>query len=778
VTRLKLAAFIAVPLLALILWARLGPLPPELLDRRPHLSTTIVDRNGVVLFDGLSESGTRMLEIDAAAIPPRVAAATIAAEDKRFLSHPGIDPLAVVRAALRNLRERRAAEGGSTITQQTAKLLLANRKRNFSGKVREALVALRLERRLSKPEILALYLNRAPYGSQYSGIERASRGYFGVPASELTAAQAALLAALPQRPSELNPRAHLSRALARQKVVLRRMRENGSISEADFALASRERIGLRPAGNELLAPHFVDYVRSQQRGPVPLRIETTLDAELQRTVRGIIGAQRANLDKHDASNVAVVVLDNRTGEWLAWEGSGDYFDAEAGGAIDGVISPRQPGSTLKPFTYAVAFDQGESPASVLPDIEMQFPTAQEGVVYAPRNYDDRFRGPLLARNALAGSVNVPAVWLLSKRGTPSLLRMLRSAGITTLDRSSDYYGLGLTLGAAEVRLSELTAAYASFARGGVWAPASAVRAVVGIGGERRVAGRATQRRIMTPRSAYWISDILSDDEARSFVFGRGGSLEFPYRVAVKTGTSQSYRDNWTIGYTREVTVGVWVGNFDRKELRNSTGVTGAAPIFHSVMLAAQQHVTGKAPEFDETPLFEAPADVRHESICLLSGMRATPACDRVGYETVAAESLTKPCSWHHLVFQAGGTRTFSRVEWPPLFAGWGRANSSAAAVEESNRRTAHPSRLAGLQIIHPSDGAEYLIDPTLRGDFQTLRLRASGAPDTRLQWRVNGRPLATAAAGEIVRWRLAPGRHRFEVRDDRGRSDATTISVR
>ena len=287
---------------------------------------------------------------------------------------------------------------------------------------------------------------------------------------------------------------------------------------------------------------------------------TSLDAKLQREVQNIISAHKDRLLKHGAHSVAVAVLDNRTGEWLAWEGSATISARTFGGAIDGVITPRQPGSTLKPFTYALAFEEGFTPATVLPDVPSTFSTAEQGITYEPRNYDGQYRGPLRVRAALAGSENVPAVAMLSRVGPAALLRVLRGAGFTGLTNTADYYGLGLTLGDAEVRLDQLVAAYATFARGGV---------TIG------------NRRLFSQRTAFWISDILSDPDAREFVFGSGGSLDFPFPVAVKTGTSQAYRDNWTVGYTRDVTVGVWVGNFDRTELRNSSGVTGAAPIFHS-----------------------------------------------------------------------------------------------------------------------------------------------------------------------------------------------------
>ena len=335
-------------------------------------------------------------------------------------------------------------------------------------KVREAVLALRLEHRFDKREILGLYLNLAAYGNQVVGAGKASRAYFGCEPSMLTPAQAAFLAGLPQRPSGYNPFRNRRQAIARQLTVLRRMQSSGALSPDRAREARDERLRFSRTTSPFLAPHFVEMVVAASGENRPSRIETTLDAGLQSDVVGIIRSHREALDRHGAANVAVVVLDNASGEWLAWEGSGDYADAEHGGAINGPLTPRQPGSALKPFTYALAFESGFTPASVLADVPSHFPTAEAGVLYSPRNYDGRYRGPLLARRALAGSENVPAVVLASELGVPTLQRFLTRAGLSTFDRTPSYYGLGLTLGNAEVRLDELVAAYSAFARGGDW----------------------------------------------------------------------------------------------------------------------------------------------------------------------------------------------------------------------------------------------------------------------------------------------------------------------
>lgn len=771
---------IAVAVLAILTWVRFGPIDPALLDDRATASTIVVDRRGEPLYEALSGDGTRSVLLSAADLPPLLVAATVAAEDRRYWSHPGVDPVAIVRALRNNTTHGRVVEGGSTITQQVAKLLLnrhsPGRRRALRAKVHEAVLALRLEHRFTKREILALYLNLAGYGNQMTGAERASRAYFDRSASMLTHAQAAFLAGLPQRPSGFNPFRGREAALVRQRSVLRRMRSSGVLASADLENALGERLVLaRGAASPFAAPHFVEMVLAAAGEGRPGRIETTLDRALQADVQGIIETRRELLRKHGAANVAVVVLDNASGEWLAWEGSGDYFDADHGGTINGPLVPRQPGSALKPFTYAVGFEQGYTPASVLADVPSHFPTAEAGVLYSPRNYDGRYRGPLLVRRALAGSENVPAVALAADLGVPRLLRFLTRAGFSTFDRNASYYGLGLTLGNAEVRLDELVAAYAAMARGGEWIAPSWQR------------GAAHERRtLVSARTAFWIGDILSDPEAREYIFGRGGSLEFPFPVAVKTGTSQAYHDNWTVGYSRHVTVGVWVGNFDRTPLRDSTGVTGAGPIFHSVMLAAERRAGGTEDSGSGTAALIAPADgdaITRREICALSGRSANSWCPTRQLEWLPADSEMQTCAWHRL--GAAGLVTI----WPAEFRQWARSSGLVTVpmpeievVDASHSPSARIKQNAGakpsLRVVNPPAGSVYLLDPTLRRDFQTLALRASASASGQIEWRVDGLVVGSARSDASVMWKLSTGTHRVTALDNAGRRAEAEFVVR
>jgi penicillin-binding protein 1C len=764
------------------LWIRCAPVPADLLAGVDAPSTVILDRHGRVLYEALAADGSRVKPLDAENLPPILVAATLAAEDRRFYSHVGVDPIALVRAARHNLVEGQIVEGGSTISQQVAKLLIQRRegvhRRGFRAKIREMVLALRIEHRYSKREVLALYLNLASYGNLATGAGRASQIYFGVDASMLTPAQAAFLAALPQRPSAFNPWKNAASARARQQAVLRRMAAAGSLTEEQVHEARGERLSLRPRSASFNAPHFAEMVFTVARstndgGQVrPGRIGTTLDLDLQRDVEGIVEHNRELLKAHGAMNVAVVVLDNRRGEWLAWEGSGNYGDAEHGGAINGPLVPRQPGSALKPFTYALAFEQGHSPASVLPDVPSHFPTAEPGVVYSPRNYDGRYRGPLLARKALAGSENVPAVALASDVGVETLLRFLTRAGLSTFTRTPSYYGLGLTLGDAEVRLDELVAAYSTFSRGGVWIePVFVIPAE----GGRHTAERPTTR-LVSEQTAFWITDILGDAEARAYIFGRGGDLEFPFPVAVKTGTSQAYHDNWTIGYTRDVTVGVWVGNFDRTPLRGSSGVTGAGPIFHAVMLAAESRMSAH----DVIPgstLLPAPEGLHEVTICALSGEPANPWCPSRAKEWLPAGADGPPCSWHHRADE--GLLTV----YPPQFRAWEaeshvRTSTDRVApmlAKRAESRRGFEGTKADLQIANPPDGAIYSYDPTLRREFQALPLRAVTARPTTVRWLVDGAHVGSASSERPVSWPLTVGTHRIEAEADGNRASTSVV---
>ncbi len=590
--RLKRAlAFAALAVLSAAAWIYLVPFPEELLDRGRATPVRFFDREGRLLRQGLSAEGTRGTWVPLPDISPRLAAATIAAEDRRFRDHPGVDVLAVLRAAKDNVAAGRRVSGASTITMQLVRLLRP-RPRTWRVKLEEAVLALRLERRLSKDQILEEYLNRAPYGGNWIGAEAGARRTFGKPARDLSPAEAALLAGLPQSPVRLDPLRRPERARRRQRWILDEMLRSGDLDEAAWrrAIEEGDAIASRPPPCE--ARSFVDWVLR----PGDAEVRTTLDLGLQREVEGIVRGAGPHLADCGAGECAVVVVDNASGEVRAFAGP--------------AARRRSPGSTLKPFVFALALEAGGTPASVYEDAPVQFETPTG--VYAPRNYDGEFRGPVTMRAALANSLNIPAVLALREAGLPRLVRLLREAGLEGIDPDPRRHGLGLAIGNAAVSPVELAGAYAMLARGGEFLPV------------RARPGSAERRRLLSPETAFLIADILADDGARAAAFGTGTDLAFDFPVAAKTGTSPDHRDNWAAGFTRTFTAVVWAGNGDGRPLRGTSGLEGAGPVFREVML----RVGGG--------WVDRPGGIVESEVCAETGLRPGAGCGRTVVELFPA----------------------------------------------------------------------------------------------------------------------------------------------
>lgn len=606
----------------------------HLYQRTTAASTKIYDRRGVLLYEINDPYGGLHTPLRQEDIPLLCRQATIATEDASFYGNPGVDIRAIVRALWINLRGGEVLSGGSTITQQLARnLLLSPEERSelsLMRKMREAILAWRITRHYSKDEILTLYLNETYYGSLSFGIEAASRAYFGKHAAELDLAECALLAGLPQSPARYNPLESPSAAKERQRVVLQLMAKQGYITQEQARLAEMEKLSFASVPFAIRAPHFVMYVRGElerqygleaiyKRG---LQVYTTLDLRMQQAAERIaryrLGqlAQRGNGEPpRNVHNAALVALDPHTGEVLVMLGSPDYFDARIDGAVNATVAIRQPGSSIKPITYAAAFDpelpEPLTSGSMMVDARTAFVT-REGDPYVPQNYDREFHGPVLLRQALASSYNLVAVKVLNHIGLERMVAVARALGITTFDRS-EQWGLALTLGGGEVRLLELTAAYAAFANGGLRVEPITILRVEDAEG-RTLYQHAPQpgRQVLDERVAYLITDILSDEFARMSAFGEGNPLRLTRPAAAKTGTTTDWRDNWTIGYTPQLVAGVWVGNADNEPMHNVTGITGAAPIWHDFM---EEVLQGK-PVLD----FERPPGLLRQEICADSGL--------------------------------------------------------------------------------------------------------------------------------------------------------------
>ncbi len=568
---------------ALIGWyvvPRWVELPAGLLrDLKPGRVYRAAD--GTPLRQMLNDEGLRMLpSVRFEKLPEELIHATMAAEDKRFFEHGGIDLIAVCRAAFANVVARRVTSGASTITQQLIKVASPREARTWRTKVREALQARHLEMRWSKQQIMAAYLNRVSYGNLFTGCASAAQGYFRKPLSDLTTAECAFLAALPQAPGRMNPFRSVDRVAGRQQWIIGRMKELGMIEGEAFEIARDQRIRLQRFLGGFLASHAIGLL-NEDADQAGQDVVTTLDAGLQRRIESIIAHRLEGLRARHVGHAACVVIENASGRVVALVGSRDFF-SDDGGQINGAWVPHSPGSALKPFTYALAFEQGRHGASIVPDLPVEYQTPTG--LYRPENYDHRFYGPMTYRDALGNSLNISAVRVLqSTGGAEKLLALLQRLGLTTLTESAEHYGLGLTIGNAPVRLVELTNAYAALARGGEWRPWTLHHSMAA----------PPAVRVLSERACFLIADILSDNQARLITFGAHSPLRLPFRVAVKTGTSTNYRDNWAVGFTPQFTVGVWAGNFEGQPMEDVTGVTGAGPIFRDVflMLHDQQRQT-------------------------------------------------------------------------------------------------------------------------------------------------------------------------------------------
>lgn len=601
------------------------PSPDAAVEREVFRSTLIYDRNGELLYEVFDPNGGRRTLVPLTEIPPYLVAATIATEDHEFYTNPGFDLRGIARAVWLNLRGQEIVSGGSTITQQLVRNTLFGPKERVEQsarrKLKEIILAYRLSQKYSKDEILERYLNEIGYGNLAYGVEAAAQTYFGKPVRELTLAESTLLAGLPQSPSLYDPYTNPKAAKGRQRDVLNLMVKHGYLTPDQADATYREALRLTRSNRDLQAPHFVLDVREQIERKYGrqalffggLRVYTTLDMRLQRQAEQIAREHVDRLKDQDATNAAVVGIRPQTGEILVMVGSADFWSDEIAGQINMATAERQPGSTLKPFTYASAFAKGlAAPASIILDEPVSFGGARGSSVYRPQNPDGKFRGPVTVRRALANSLNIPALKMLEKVGVRSLLDLLHRAGVTSLNDPSRY-GLTLTLGGGEVKLVDLVFAYSVLANGGLQVgqpvaepmpgyrevePVSILKVVDDAGTVHFEHKPSEAREILSPQVAWLVTDILSDAEARTEVYGPD-PFKIGRSVAVKTGTTDNYEDSWTVGYTPEFVVGVWVGNADHRPMKRVLGVSGAGAIWRTFMERALADVPPSS--FDQPP---------------------------------------------------------------------------------------------------------------------------------------------------------------------------------
>jgi 1A family penicillin-binding protein len=565
------------------------PTPATLSDFQGPMTTEVFDRNGRLLyrfFEGKNRSVINLSEL-----PPHLINATIAIEDKNFYKHPGVDPTAILRAAVTYIISREV-QGGSTITQQLIKNTMLTPDRTIERKLKEVVLAFWAERIFSKDQILQMYFNQVPYGGPTWGIAAASRTYFQKEVKDLTLAESTYLAGLPASPTTFSPYGnHPEFAKMRQREVLRRMVEDGYITKDQEQQALSEKISIMPPKDPIKAPHFVMYVRevlAQKYGERfvnqgGLKVYTSLDLDLQEKTEKIVAEEIDKLAQLRVTNGAAMVTDPKNGQILAMVGSKNYFD-DNGGNFNVTMSLRQPGSSIKPITYAAAFKEGYTPGTVLLDTPISFKNEWE--VYTPQNYDGKFHGAVSIRTALGSSYNIPAVKTLALLGLPKFLQTSKDLGITTFNKPENY-GLSLTLGGAEVKMIDMMSVYGSFSQLGLrYEPQPILKVYNNVGKLYEDNTYPQGGRVLDAGIAYLISNILQDNKARTPAFGPQSLLFFPnHQVAVKTGTTDSKRDNWTFGFTPSIVVGVWVGNNDNTPMDPAltSGITGAAPIWNKIM---------------------------------------------------------------------------------------------------------------------------------------------------------------------------------------------------
>ena len=751
------------------------------------------DRHGQALGTILTRNQEHTAVVTLDRISPEFLNAIIAAEDKRYYQHGALDSQAIARAILEAIQAREIVSGASTITMQLARMLHPTLETRFlqetgflgeTGflKLQDIWLSWRLTAGMSKDEILAAYINRLPMGGNIYGVEAAARNYFGIPAAELNLAQATILASLPNDPTDLNPYYHWEPLKKRQRYVLDRMVADGYISAIAAERAYQERLQLQSGDRGIIAaPHFMFWLADRVPETVS-HIRTTIDLSLQKFVEAQVQEIVGALSASNVNHAAAIVLDNQTGEILAYVGSPDYFSDEYLGRNDGVQALRQPGSTLKPFLYQLALEKKViRPNSILPDVPTYYPIPG-AKVYSPIDYNETFQGPVRVRVALGNSLNIPAVRILEKIGVETFLQRLHELGFSHLNQSPEHYGLGLALGSGEVSLWQLARAYLTLANPTrrdtalpcpypyspsavissdtatypySYSPSAVISSdtampcpyipmaaspsdtampcpygiPVSVSPCLRVSVSPSPP--LSPSSL--ITDILSDRHARTAAFGVDSVLNLPFPAAVKTGTSSDFRDTWTVGYTTDYTVATWVGNFSGDRMRKVSGVTGAAPLWNRIMLHLHQN---KEPE-----KFAPPAQMVQRPICAITGLKPTEDCPSVVLEYFAIADLAHYEKDNTFELSSEYNEWLSRQE-QPLFGNH------------------------DLKIVFPQNDDYLLIDPA--NPNSKVQFKLASTPTEPVEWELitetGKQKLTTTELSQGIFWPLEVGEWTLEVK--------------
>ena len=797
--------FFLIAFLAIYFWVfwqlpSLGDLPQNLAVP----SLRITDRYGRILYEVIDQDGGRHTPVPIESIPEQLIMATIATEDRSFYQNPGVDLLGILRAFWINIEGGETLAGGSTITQQVARNLLLTENEQFERtirrKLRESWLAWNLTRKYTKDEIISFYLNQMYYGALAYGVEAAAQTYFGKAISDLSLAESALIAGIPQSPAIYNPLVDPQAAKKRQNIVLNLMLNQGIITQEQHNLAFQQPLEFTSSPYPIEAPHFVMMVIAKLDEIVPpesrisdqtLIVRTTLDLDWQHLAEravthhlealndpstsiktGGIESGRNVPGGHNVNNASLVALNPNSGEVMSFVGNHDYFDIDHNGAINMALSPRQPGSALKPLVYAAAFNPTRqnpyTAATMLMDVTTNF-TTHEGDAYAPANYDNQEHGPVSVRQALASSLNIPAVIALDSIGLSDLFNMATMVGISGFGDPDDY-DLSLALGGGEVNLVELSAAYGAFASHGFRLNPFIIYDITTLDGDLLYNhAQSPPKQVIDDRIAWLISDILNDNDARSLGFGTNSALKLDRPAAVKTGTTTNFHDNWTIGYTPDIVVGVWVGNANHEPMRGITGLSGAGPIWHQFI---REILTGYPEKW-----YSKPPGLIQVEVCALSGLLPTEDCPYTKYEWfISGTEPTQPDNIFHKVTLDSETGLIANyltplhqqtiattMDLPVLAHPWAR-DQGILLYSDLSRLTERQAIIEGnnlLFIIAPSNHASYWINSEQNSESQRVHIEAaSSVLMNKVEFWLDGNLMKEVESPPFeFWWPLKPGQH-------------------
>ncbi len=740
---------------AVLCIARFSPWPE--LDRfmeRPW-SREYLDRYGSLLYVEPLDEGSRRIRRGLEELPGALVSTFLAAEDSRFYLHPGVDPSAVLRSALINLREGRVVSGASTITMQLARLITRSeggespsaagrgRRTGMRGKLAEAWNSMRLELRFSKDDILQLWLNSLPFGYRCEGVAAAAWTFFDQPVEELSPAQFALLSVIPRSPGLYDPVEHPEEAAAAAALL----KGSGRLMPGPAELLSAARNARRGSWPNH-APHFINYLGGMLSGGEE-RVETSLDRELTILLRERIDETLRRYRLNRLGNGSALVADNRSGEILAWVGSRSFWDEEHRGQIDGVLTRNQPGSTLKPFLYTMALQNGFLPNTILPDLPLDLGS---DALYQPMNFDGRFHGPVRLRVALASSLNVPAVYLIERLGVSAFSGFLLDLGFESLRDQQGSLGTGLALGNAGVTLFELVQAYTLFSRGDRPARLSPWK---------EVAEEAPGNYDYT---VGLVRDILGDKRSRVLGFGSDSVMNLPFPSIFKTGTANQFQNIWAVGGVPEYTVGVWIGNFTGETVIGETGSSIPASIAAEVLTLLHRDGSGYPP---------VPGAERVK-ICSVSGMAATDADRATLFEYLPPDSVPEPCDWHHR--EEDGS---VRLRYPEDYRVWEERRRGLATAGGAG---AYPAGDGGAEILTPRSGSLFYLDPSITGEAQAVRVeaRGTGSPPYLLRLFLEGETVLEEESQLPLFYAplMRTGGYRVEISGSGGNTARASFSVR